>query len=43
MSESLLRSVHHVPGVRGFVRKQVLRVVARGDPVRPGVGPGPLG
>ncbi|RKH67681.1 protein-tyrosine phosphatase family protein [Corallococcus aberystwythensis] len=30
MSESLLRSVHHVPGVRGFVRKQVLRVVARG-------------
>ncbi|MBU8895798.1 dual specificity protein phosphatase family protein [Corallococcus sp. M34] len=30
MSESLLRSVHHVPGVRGWVRKQVLRVVARG-------------
>jgi protein tyrosine phosphatase (PTP) superfamily phosphohydrolase (DUF442 family) len=30
VSESLLRSVHYVPGVRGWVRKQVLRVVARG-------------
>lgn len=30
MSESLLRAVHHVPGVQGWVRKQVLRVVARG-------------
>lgn len=29
MSLSLLREVHHVPGVRGFVRKQVLRSVAR--------------
>ncbi|MDY7226085.1 protein-tyrosine phosphatase family protein [Hyalangium rubrum] len=29
MSVSLLREVHHVPGVRGFVRKQVLRSVAR--------------
>jgi protein-tyrosine phosphatase len=29
VSVSLLRSVHHVPGVRGFVRKQVLRSVAR--------------
>lgn len=27
---SLLRDVHHVPGVRGWVRKQVLRSVARG-------------
>ncbi len=26
---SLLRDVHHVPGVRGWVRKQVLRSVAR--------------
>jgi protein-tyrosine phosphatase len=26
---SLLREVHHVPGVRGWVRKQVLRSVAR--------------
>ncbi|WP_224249265.1 protein-tyrosine phosphatase family protein [Hyalangium gracile] len=29
MSVSLLREVHHVPGVRGWVRKQVLRSVAR--------------
>ena len=29
MSVSLLRDVHHVPGVRGWVRKQVLRSVAR--------------
>lgn len=29
MSISLLRDVHHVPGVRGWVRKQVLRSVAR--------------
>lgn len=29
MSVSLLRAVHHVPGVRGWVRKQVLRSVAR--------------
>jgi protein tyrosine phosphatase (PTP) superfamily phosphohydrolase (DUF442 family) len=29
MSVSLLRQVHHVPGVRGWVRKQVLRSVAR--------------
>ncbi|NOJ80778.1 protein-tyrosine phosphatase family protein [Myxococcus xanthus] len=29
MSFALLREVHHVPGVRGWVRKQVLRSVAR--------------
>jgi protein-tyrosine phosphatase len=29
VSVSLLREVHHVPGVRGWVRKQVLRSVAR--------------
>lgn len=29
MNVSLLREVHHVPGVRGWVRKQVLRSVAR--------------
>jgi protein-tyrosine phosphatase len=29
VSVSLLRQVHHVPGVRGWVRKQVLRSVAR--------------
>ncbi len=29
MSVSLLRDVHHVPGVRGWIRKQVLRSVAR--------------
>jgi protein tyrosine phosphatase (PTP) superfamily phosphohydrolase (DUF442 family) len=29
VSVSLLRDVHHVPGVRGWVRKQVLRSVAR--------------
>ena len=29
MSVSLLRQVHHVPGARGWVRKQVLRSVAR--------------
>ncbi|NVJ05348.1 dual specificity protein phosphatase family protein [Myxococcus sp. AM001] len=29
MSLALLREVHHVPGVRGWVRKQVLRSVAR--------------
>jgi protein tyrosine phosphatase (PTP) superfamily phosphohydrolase (DUF442 family) len=29
MSVSLLREVHHVPGLRGWVRKQVLRSVAR--------------
>lgn len=29
MSIALLREVHHVPGVRGWVRKQVLRSVAR--------------
>ncbi|AKQ69636.1 hypothetical protein A176_006548 [Myxococcus hansupus] len=29
MSFTLLREVHHVPGVRGWVRKQVLRSVAR--------------
>ncbi|MFP2925169.1 fused DSP-PTPase phosphatase/NAD kinase-like protein [Pyxidicoccus sp. 3LG] len=29
MSFALLRDVHHVPGVRGWVRKQVLRSVAR--------------
>ncbi|WP_342378188.1 dual specificity protein phosphatase family protein [Myxococcus stipitatus] len=29
MNVSLLRDVHHVPGVRGWVRKQVLRSVAR--------------
>ncbi|MBN1208239.1 MAG: dual specificity protein phosphatase family protein [Myxococcaceae bacterium] len=29
MNASLLREVHHVPGVRGWVRKQVLRSVAR--------------
>jgi predicted protein tyrosine phosphatase len=29
VSFSLLREVHHVPGVRGWVRKQVLRSVAR--------------
>jgi protein tyrosine phosphatase (PTP) superfamily phosphohydrolase (DUF442 family) len=29
MSVSLLREVHHVPGMRGWVRKQVLRSVAR--------------
>ncbi len=29
MSVSLLRDVHRVPGVRGWVRKQVLRSVAR--------------
>jgi protein-tyrosine phosphatase len=29
MSVSLLRQVHHVPGLRGWVRKQVLRSVAR--------------
>ncbi len=28
-SASLLRAVHHVPGARGWVRKQVLRSVAR--------------
>jgi protein-tyrosine phosphatase len=29
VSVSLLRDVHHVPGLRGWVRKQVLRSVAR--------------
>jgi protein-tyrosine phosphatase len=29
LSVSLLRDVHHVPGVRGWVRKQVLRSMAR--------------
>lgn len=29
MSFTLLRDVHHVPGVKGWVRKQVLRSVAR--------------
>ena len=29
MSFALLREVHHVPGARGWVRKQVLRSVAR--------------
>ena len=29
MNVSLLREVHHVPGMRGWVRKQVLRSVAR--------------